>query len=293
MNIYETITSQIIKTIQDGAGSFKMPWHQKVGSGIPTNAITGKMYQGGNIMALWASGMSKGYDSSQWATYKQWATIGAQVRGGEKATAGIYFSTFEKEDSAGNKTRMGFGKAFFLFNAEQVEGFAPQESAPLVDLTQRIANADTIIAATNVIINHGGTRAFFRPSANEIHMPNRDVFIGTATSTPTESYYSTLLHELTHATGHESRLNRIKGKRFGDDAYAFEELIAEIGAAFACARLGITNAPRVDHAQYIAHWLDVLKSDSRAIVTAASEAQKACDWIMTGGQVEAPQAIAA
>ena len=278
--VYDTITQQIIKSIEEGAGTFSMPWH-KPASGIPVNAITSKHYNGGNVMALWCASMSKGYSSDVWATYKQWASINAQVKKGEKATTGIYFSTFEKEDSSGNVKKLGFGKPFFLFNSAQVEGYS-QASTPQVDLTTRIALADSTISATGASIAHQGTRAFYQPSTDSIQLPARDQFIGTQTSTATESYYSTLLHELTHWTGSPKRLERVKGKRFGDSAYAFEELVAEIGAAFLCARLGITNAPRVDHAQYIASWLEVLKGDSRAIITASSEAQKACDYILQG-----------
>lgn len=277
-NVYDTITQQIIKSIEEGAGAFSMPWH-KPASGIPVNAVTNNHYNGGNVMALWCASMSKGYSSDTWATYKQWATLGAQVKKGEKATTGIYFSTFEKEDDSGNVKKLGFGKPFFLFNAAQVDNYA-QESAPQVDLTKRIAFADSTILATGASIVHQGNRAFYQPSTDSIQLPERDQFTGTATSTPTESYYSTLLHELTHWTGSAKRLERVKGKRFGDQAYAFEELVAEIGAAFLCARLGITNDPRVDHAQYIASWLNVLKGDSRAIITASSEAQKACDYIL-------------
>lgn len=279
--VYETITAQVISAIETGAGEFKMPWHRKATDLVPSNAVTGNCYNGGNVLALWCASMAKGYESSKWATFKQWQAIGAQVRKGEKATTGIYYSTFEKDEDDGSTKHVAFGKAFWLFNAAQVDGYTAEASAPLIDLTQRIEAADAAIQATgaNVIVDQG-SRSFYRPSTDEIYIVARERFVGTPTSTPTESYYSTLLHELSHWTGAEKRLAREKHKKHGDESYAFEELIAELSAAFLCAKLGIANEPRVDHAQYIASWLKVLKNDTRAITSAASMAQKACDYIL-------------
>ena len=128
---------------------------------------------------------------------------------------------------------------------------------------------------------HEGHRAFYRHSTDSIHLPPREAFISTSTSSPTEAYYSTLFHELTHYAGHETRCNRQLGNRFGDDAYAMEELVAEFGAAFLCADLQITCAPRTDHAQYLAHWLAVLRNDKRAIFAAASKASESAAFLMT------------
>lgn len=138
-----------------------------------------------------------------------------------------------------------------------------------------IERAEAFVAATGAVIHHGGSRAFYRPSTDDIHLPPREAFIGTATSTAAEAYASTKLHELTHWTSAETRCNRQLGRRFGDDAYAMEELVAELGAAFLCADLGITDTPRADHAQYLDHWLRVLKADKKAIFTAASKASQA------------------
>jgi antirestriction protein ArdC len=299
MNVYETVTANIINAIEQGAGEFRMPWHRaSTANDIPCNAITGAKYRGSNILTLWVAGMQHGYASNRWATYKQWAANGAQVRKGEKATAGIFYTITEHEDATGKTKATPFARAFYLFNAEQVDGETGEASAPREDLTQRIARADEVITATGAKITHAGSRAFYRHSTDEIYLPERAAFIGTETSSPTEAYYSTALHELTHWTGHESRLARgfAKFKKFGDEAYAVEELAAEMGAAFLCAQLGITNDPRPDHAQYLASWLRVLKSDSKAIIRAASEAQKACDYIMQAsetGETRATLAVAA
>ena len=302
MNVYDTITTNIITAIEQGAGEFRMPWHRaSTANGIPCNAVTGTEYKGSNILTLWATANARGFDSNKWATFKQWQSVGAQVRKGERSATGIYFNMLERESEdagEGKSKAIPFARPFHLFNAAQVDGYSTESAAPRQDLTETIRNADDVIAATRARITHEGSRAFYRLSTDEIYMPPRDAFIGTETSTATEAYYATTLHELTHWTGHGSRLARdfTRSKRFGDQAYAGEELVAELGAAFLCARLGITNEPRADHAQYLAHWLKVLKGDSRAIVRAASDAQKAADFILathkTGNEVE-PLSVAA
>lgn len=295
-NVYETVTTNIVAAIESGAGEFQMPWHRaSTSNDLPTNAATGASYSGSNILSLWVAGMAKGYASNRWATYKQWAELGAQVRKGEKSATGIYFTMLEREQAGADtgkdgKTKMvPFARAFHLFNAEQVDGYIDSTltPAPSADQTRPMMSVDAAVAATGARITHAGSRAFYRPSTDEIYMPERAAFTGTDTSTATESYYSTLLHELTHWTGHDARLARnfAKSNRFGDEAYAGEELVAELGAAFLCARLGITNTPRADHARYLASWLKVLKGDAKAIVRAASDAQKAADYIMSAANV--------
>lgn len=301
-NVYDTITANIVTAIESGAGEFRMPWHRAtISDGMPTNALTGAEYRGSNVLSLWVSSMSKGYTSNRWATYKQWAELGAQVRKGEKATTGVYFQMMErkteKAPADSNQKAPGlipFARAFHLFNADQVDGYTVAPTVPRTDLTVTLADADYAIAKTGAKIIHAGSRAFYRPSTDEVYMPERAAFTGTETSTATESYYSTLLHEVTHWTGHKTRLDRdfTRSSRFGDEAYAGEELVAELGAAFLCARLGITNSPRIDHAQYLAAWLKVLKADSRAIVRAASDAQKAADYILNKQAEQAEQEAA-
>ena len=159
-----------------------------------------------------------------------------------------------------------------------MEGFNVEPVGDCPEI-EPIDAAEAFVRATGAAIAHGGTRAYYRPSTDTIQLPDRTAFVGTATSTAQESYYSTLLHELTHWTSPEQRCNRTLGKRFGDDAYAMEELVAELGAAFLCAELGITMEARLDHAQYLASWLSVLKADKKAIFTAASGASKAVEFL--------------
>jgi antirestriction protein ArdC len=287
MNIQETITNQIIEAIELGAGEFKMPWHKNgISSAMPHNPISKNTYSGANVLTLWLGKEKNGYATDQWATFKQWQSKGVMVKKGEKATLGFYWHIMDKapkgegegeSDPTGKKTM--FAKAFYLFNADQVDGYQPEGIVETPDLTERLDNAENFIIKTGAIISHGGTSAFYRPSTDSITMPDKWRFTGTETTNATQAYYSTLLHELTHWSGNAIRLDRTKGKRFGDTDYAFEELVAELGAAFLCADLGIENEPRLDHAQYVASWLKALKNDKQAIFSAASYASKAMAYL--------------
>jgi antirestriction protein ArdC len=284
-DIHQHITNQIVAAIERGAGEFRLPWHSAGGAIMrPTNVASKKPYRGVNIIALWAASEQKGFGSGLWGTYRQWAEAGAQVRKGEKSSYIVFYKKIqvagdsaEAEGSTDPETRL-FARATPVFSAEQVDGYElPVITNPFP--VEPIAAADAFVAATGASISHGGTRAYYRPSTDSIQLPPREAFIGSATSTAAESYYSTVLHELTHYTSHEKRCNRQLGKRFGDNAYAMEELVAELGAAFLCSELGITAEPRADHAQYLASWLSVLKADKRAIFTAASKASEAASFL--------------
>lgn len=169
-------------------------------------------------------------------------------------------------------------KTSIVFNADQINGWNPPET-PLTNKTHSLEKAEAFIDKTGAEIRHGGERAFYSPSGDFIQMPNRERFTGTDTSTETESYYSVLLHELTHWTGHPKRCHRDLGNRFGNEAYAMEELIAELGASFLCSDLQVVVAVRADHAQYIQTWLKVLREDKIAIFTASNRAMKAVDFL--------------
>jgi antirestriction protein ArdC len=284
-DIHQHITNQIVAAIEHGAGEFHLPWHSTGGAIMrPTNIASKKPYRGVNIVALWAASEQNGFGSGLWGTYRQWAEAGAQVRKGEKSSYIVFYKEIEiaggsaeQDANAESETRL-FARATPVFAAEQVDGYElPAIANP--NPVETIAAADAFVMATGASITHGGARAYYRPSTDSIQLPPRDAFIGSATSTAAESYYSTVLHELTHWTSNEQRCNRQLGKRFGDNAYAMEELIAELGAAFLCSELGITAEPRADHAQYLASWLSVLKADKRAIFTAASKASEAASFL--------------
>ena len=284
-DIHQHITDKIVSAIERGAGDFRLPWHRSAGSIMrPVNIASKKAYRGVNVVALWAYAEEFGYSSGIWGTYKQWSEAGAQVRKGEKAAFVVFYKELEfaadpESGDAETATRL-FARATPVFAAEQVDGYqAPVFDAPSATVITPIEQAEAFVAATGASIHHGGDRAFYRPSTDSIQLPPRAAFIGSPTSTAAEAYYSTLLHELTHWTSHESRCNRQLGKRFSDEAYAIEELVAELGAAFLCADLRITDEPRADHAQYLASWLSVLKADKKAIFTAASKASEAAAFL--------------
>jgi antirestriction protein ArdC len=285
-DIHQHITDKIVTAIERGAGDFRLPWHRSAGNIMrPFNVASKKPYRGINVVALWAYAEESGHSSGIWGTYRQWSEIGAQVRKGEEAACVVFYKELEfaAESEAGEAdtvTRL-FARATPVFAAEQVDGYQPPViDAPPVTIITPIEQAEAFVAATGASIHHGGGRAFYRPATDSIQLPPREAFIGSPTSSPAEAYYSTVLHELTHWTSAPSRCNRELGKRFGDQAYAIEELVAELGAAFLCADVGITDEPRADHAQYLAAWLSVLNADKKAIFTAASKASEAAAFLI-------------
>ncbi len=281
-DVYRAVTDQIVAAIEAGAGRFVMPWHGAAPTlGRPTNARTGLAYRGVNVVGLWAQGMVRGYPTGWWASFRQWGQLGAQVRRGEHGTTVVFYRHVDTspapEPQEPERSRL-VARASHVFNAAQVDGWVPPDPVEL-DPVQTIAAADLFVSRTQANIRHGGVRACFRVDEDCIEMPPRDRFAGSPTSSASEAYYATLLHELTHWSGAPHRLDRTFGKRFGDAAYAMEELVAELGAAFLCADLQIANAPRPDHAAYLSAWLTVMKSDRRAIFTAATRARDAVTFL--------------
>ena len=283
-DVYQQITDLIIAALEEGATSFQLPWHRLgPAAGRPTNIKSGKPYRGVNVLALWVASLNQDFSTGIWGTYKQWHDAGAQVRRGEKASLVVFYKEFEREEKDEDTGEVGrrkslFARASWVFNADQVDGWEPQVP-PVTNPVTRDGRAEAFISATSADIRHGGQRAFYRPATDHIQMPERRLFTGTPTSSATEAYYGTLLHELTHWTGAKTRCARDLTGRFGSQAYAMEELVAELGSAFLSADLGITPVPRPDHAGYIASWLKVLKEDKRAIFTAASKAAQAADHL--------------
>jgi antirestriction protein ArdC len=280
MNLFETITDKIIATIKAGEATESIAWAgQGAAGGMPVNLKTGKAYSGVNVLLLWAMTHEKGYTSKYWLTFKQAKELGGNVKKGEKATTGVFWGSREIEEEGDNgETEMrkaGFAKAFYVFNLDQIEGLTAPAAIPQGNEWTAHEQAETLIKASGARIIEGGTKAFYSPSADDIHMPDRDRFACA------DNFYAVNLHELTHWTGHATRCARDLKNRFGDEAYAMEELIAELGAAFLCAETGIGG--RIEgHASYIKSWLKVLKSDPRAIVTAASKASAAARFLIDG-----------
>lgn len=279
------ITDQVIDLMEEHEADWVKPW-ATTSAGVPTNLISKKHYRGINNIIL----MMEGRASPVWATYKQWQEKGCQVKKGEKGTHIIFWKIFKKEktNSSGEKVtdKIPMMRNYTVFNADQVEGGEQYIPTPAEGGHQfRRVALDALIKATGATINHGGNRAFFASSRDMIQLPLMTSFEGTDTSSAEECYYSTLCHELTHWTGHAHRLNRLKNTRFGSTDYAYEELIAELGAAFLGVEYGLSPEPRADHAKYLNHWIEKLQGDHSFIFKAAQAAGKAADHI--AGYLEA------
>jgi antirestriction protein ArdC len=266
--LYESVTAEVVRQIEAGAGKWRMPWQAIADAGEPVNALTHKGYRGGNHLVLGMVAVSRGW-SGHWATYKQWKELGGQVRRGEKSTYGVKWSPVEDRAT---KERKLVPFTFSVFSAEQVEGWEAPEQAER-DTPERIDAAEQFFASLGADVRHGGNRSAYSPAGDFIMLPELAQFVDAP------AYYSTRAHESAHWTGHTSRLDREMSVRFGSDAYAAEELVAELGAAFTCARLGLSMAPRPDHAAYLASWLRVLRADTSALFHAASKAQAASDYL--------------
>ncbi len=282
IDVHQHITDQIVAAIEAGVAEFNLPWNRPAGAITrPKNIASGQLYRGINVVTLWVEAQVRGYSVPVFGTYKQWQEAGCQVRRGEKASLVVFYKEYEVDaepEKEGNVGKRWVAKGYWVFNAQQVDCYEMPD-VPEVSPIERNAKVETFMAATGADIRHGGQSAHYDVKTDHIQMPDEGLFTGTDTSNPTEAYYSTLLHETCHWTGHKSRLDRDLGMRFGKDAYAAEELIAELGAAFLCADLQVTRSLREDHAAYIDHWLKIMKADKKAIFTAAAKANQALEYL--------------
>jgi len=266
-SIYDTVTSAIIASLESGVAPWVKPWN--AANAADYNAVSGKAYKGVNRLILAAAFKP----NAQWATFKQWQELGASVRKGEKATHIVFYSPVTKPakgDDGEEGATYRMLKTFCVFNASQVDGYTPPVVADDAKPFNASAACEARLIKSGAMISHGGDVALYSPSADRIQLPNKGAFISAA------DYYATAFHELTHWTGHKSRLDRTGGK-YGSAAYAYEELVAEIGAAFLCQDHGIDG--KLQHAAYIKSWLSALKNDSRLVFKAAAAAQKSADLI--------------
>lgn len=293
------VTDAVVAAIEGGAArgkDWRMPWHRRrdpTGSpALPTNVARGAAYRGANALALWAAAEARGHPGGLWGTYRQWGELGGQVRKGERAATVVFWRFPERAEVGGGGAAEGqdhgdddaegarrggpWARAYAVFNAAQVDGATlPAKPRPALPEAARIAAAERFFAALpGLDLRHGSNAAFYSPDADRVHMPPFADFRDAG------GYYATLAHECAHWTGHPSRLARDLSARFGSGAYAAEELVAELGAAFALAALGLSAEPREDHARYVAQWLALLRGDRRAIFAAAGKAQGAADWLL-------------
>jgi antirestriction protein ArdC len=278
--LYHQVTNDLIARIEQGTDKWEMPW-TRLGGASPIR-MTGQPYRGVNWLILSLAQTDHGYRSPQWGTFKAWLAKGTKtnpvcVRKGEKGTA-VFLWKKEQPSAkrlAADPEAQAFllARTFTVFNRDQVDGLPPLPEPEQLSDHERWAHADEYFAAIGATVTEHGDRAAYAPVGDYIMIPTIGQFAKR------DDFYSTLAHEHTHWTGHETRLDRQLRNRFGDQAYAAEELIAELGSAFWGAQMGIAPAKRTDHAAYLGHWLSILKSDHKAIVTAASKAQQAVDFL--------------
>jgi antirestriction protein ArdC len=281
MCIRQTITDKIINLMEAGTTKGGPRWTPSTGRGMPRNAKTAEPYRGINVLLLWAEAAERGYSSNHWLTYKQAEAMGAQVRKGGKSVMCVFFDKIKKDAEDGQEeTFYPMAKPFWLFNVAQIDGLPEALTTPAETHSfNPVTEAEKVLAHTGAQIRHGFDGAFYVPSRDEICLPDPERF------TSELNYYATALHELGHWTGHERRLNRTFGKRFRDDAYAMEELVAELCAAFSMGHLGMVDGTIEKHASYLQGWIKCLKADKGAIFTAASQAAKAADFIFASSEL--------
>ena len=243
---------------------------------MPRNAVTQRAYSGANVLLLWSRAQESGFSDPRWLTFNQALELGGNVRKGEKGETVIYVSKVIKTDDDGTKRAIPFLKAYTVFNVAQCDNLPVKVADP--DTVQRVINpntrdelADAFMASTGASIRHGEARAYYRPIDDLVNLPPFETF------TNASAYYGVAFHELGHWTGSGRRLNRTFGKRFGDQAYSAEELVAELTSAFLCAEFGFDNDGA--DAAYIAHWIAFLTDHSKAIVTAAAAASRAVEFM--------------
>ncbi|MCM8731990.1 ArdC family protein [Hephaestia sp. GCM10023244] len=293
-NLYDAVTDAIIAQLEAGVFPWAQPWGPTGtdAPALPRNAVTGRRYSGVNILLLWGATFAGGHASHDWLTFRQALAAGGAVRKGERGTTVVYAHHFTPEAEKARARETGedarvvpFLKRFTVFNLDQCEGLDRLAPAP-APRTERdiIPSAEALIAASGADLRIGGDRAFYAPGPDFIRVPPQAAFFAPV------DYYRTALHELTHWTGHPTRLGRDQSGGFATPAYAREELAAEMGSAFLCAALGVV--PTVRHADYLGSWLSVLREDNRALFRAASQASKAADFLLAFAPPD-PLALAA
>jgi antirestriction protein ArdC len=283
-DLYQEVTDKILEQLKKDVAPWMKPWKSKAGSsGIPVNRITGNTYNGVNIVLLWNSADEHGFETNEWASFKQWAEKKEYVRKGEKGTQIVYADVIERpdKDNEGEIKRIPFLKSSYVFNRCQLNSYDPAkeempEERPLVN---RIEAVDVFVKNTGAVIEYGGNVACYIPSEDKIKIPDITSFVDLKDCTGKEAFYSAELHELGHWTGAPNRLNREVANKFGNEKYAKEELVAELTAAFACAEFQIEKQPVENHAAYIEGWSKKLKDEPKTFITAASKASQAMNYL--------------
>lgn len=281
-DVYERVTARIVADLERGVRPWAQPWTS--GNNRPHRPLrhNGLPYSGINVLMLWSAAVDAGFQGAQWMTFRQAQELGGHVRKGERGSLVVYANRVTKSGTDENgdevEVEIPFLKGYTVFNVDQIDGLPAQYQAKpeprFVEPVERLTHAEEFFRATAADIRERGGRAFYSPAGDYIQIPPIDAFPNA------EEFYSTLAHEATHWTKGPNRLVRDFGRKsWGDEGYAIEELVAELGAAYLCADLEITPEVREDHAAYISSWLKVLKGDKRAVFSAAAHAQRAVDFL--------------
>jgi hypothetical protein len=270
-DIAQNITNSILSELEKGVAPWVKPW--QAGEGLPYNPVTKNIYNGVNFFYLSLLQSAGGFGSSnEWMTYKQAQNQGAQVRKGSKGVNVIFYKPLEVKDKlTGDAKKIPMLKAYTVFNRDMIDGL-PEQVKTIKPEFETMESCEAFIKNTRAKILHGGARACYIPSLDQINLPEKESFNSNA------DYYATAYHELIHYTGAEKRLARLKNDSFGSEGYAFEELIAELGASMLCAYNGI-NA-QLQHASYIDSWIKALRGDKKFIISASAKAQKAVNYLL-------------
>lgn len=269
-SIYEEITNGIVESLENGVVPWVKPWATN-GSDVPKNAHTGRPYSGINILQLWLSAMQHDFPIQQWLTFNQCKERGGKIIKGSKGTKVLFWKIAEREKD-GKMEKSFVARSYTVFNVAQCEGIDIVQPVDVEFDWDMDTGVDDLVAHHKIDLRHGGDHAYFSPSHDYIRMPKRTQFPDS------ENYCATLFHEMTHWTGHKDRLNRKQRGTFGGPDYAKEELVAELGAAFMCSRMGIVG--QLQHESYIKSWIQVLKDDKRAIFVASKLAEQAANYIL-------------
>ena len=280
---YQEVTDRIIAALEAGTPPWRRPWDpdEAGGPAMPRNAATGQRYRGINVLTLGMSMLAFETGDPRWATYKQAEDKGWQVRKGERGTTGYFFKRLElrddskPDDDEDAVRRIPLLRAFTLFHASQIDDIPPYVPPTVEEAPWRAPEAaEIILANSGAVVRFGGDKAFFSPTTDHIQMPPQAAF---ATA---EKYCGVLLHEMSHWTGAESRLNRDLRNRFGSHDYSREELRAEISQVMICTELGISDCDFSNNAAYLTSWLEKLRSDRKEIFRAAADAQRIADYLL-------------
>lgn len=263
------VTEKLIAELEHGCAPWVRPW---ASTALPRNIATKRSYRGANIVGLWMSQMMSDYPSADWLSFRQALGLGGNVRKGEHGTPIFFYTIVERDDEDADRARrIPILRSYTVFNVAQCDGLEIADDQSAKEPFERLADAEAFIAAIGATIRYGGDRAYYSPDRDEIVLPHRESFIAP------EHFYATTLHECSHFSGAKHRLAREFGKRFGDNAYAFEELVAELSSAYLCAELNIPGTLR--HPEYLASWVTILRADAKALLTAGARASEAADFL--------------